>query len=91
MQSIKEYESMGVLRVYSKAETKEMLNRMRNEIEESGLVLVTDYENGDLLIRDNLVMLHVADPTAKRPIEEIGYRRIWRISTEGDHVPTKYL
>lgn len=84
------YEKAGIIRLHSQSSTKTMLERIRKEIEESEFRHVTEYENGDLLIRDNLALLHIADPSARRTVEEIGYRNIWRVALEGTHIPTKY-
>ena len=84
------YNETNTIRIYSAAERKELLKSMTKYIEESEFMHVTSYEDGDLLIRDNLVMIHIADPSARLPVEQIGLRNIWRIALKGVHFTSKY-
>lgn len=84
------YVESNKIRVYSGAERKELWRSMEKFIEESEFMHVTSYEDGDLLIRDNFAMLHIADRTTQLSVKEIGLRAIWTIDLEGAHVTSKY-
>ena len=55
--------------------------------EKNGLVFVTNYKQGDLLIRDNLSLLHRAHPSSLLDEREIGLRLLWRINVKYHHMP----
>ena len=80
----------NVIRLWGKDKTTQFLREMERHIEQSSWMHVTSYERGDLLIRDNLALLHIAHPTAREPVEDIGLRKIWRIALQGQFVTTKF-
>lgn len=84
------YNETNKIRIYSKMERESLLKSIAQYIEESEFMHVTNYEDGDLLIRDNLVMLHIADPSAQLPVKQIGLRNIWRIALKGKYWTSKY-
>eukprot|EP01084_Bolivina_argentea_P294694 507145_1 len=81
-------------KIYSKEETQDLLAVILEFIEkdcrENGLIFVTDYDKGDLLIRDNWAMLHTSHPSAHFDVKEVGLRVIWRLTTDGKFIPSKF-
>jgi alpha-ketoglutarate-dependent taurine dioxygenase len=79
-----------IKRVYGERETQRLLNEIDNIIDKNQeLIYVTSFEKGDLLIRDNLPMMHRSHPTAQINFKKIGLRKMWRVVIEGDSKPTK--
>ena len=72
-----------VLKVYDQLETKEVLGKIEDFIQickRKGLMYKHEYEAGDLLISDNLAVIHEAVPSTQFKPEQIGLRIMDRIS-----------
>ena len=72
-----------ILKVYDRQETRAMLDKIGAFIEmckERKLMYAHQYEKGDLLISDNLAVLHEAVPSTQLKPQDIGLRIMDRIS-----------
>eukprot|EP01083_Nonionella_stella_P143762 447468_1 len=81
-----------VLKVYNREETEHMLEEIGLFIEkckEDHLMYKHQYEEGDLLISDNLAVIHEAVPSTQFNTNQIGLRIMDRITIGGVHVPSK--
>lgn len=79
-----------IKRIYTIRETQNILRKIDKIIETNeDLIYVTDFEPGDLLVRDNMSMMHRSHPTAQIDHKKIGLRKMWRVVIGGDSKPTK--
>mmetsp|Transcript_31270 Transcript_31270/g.74322 ORF Transcript_31270/g.74322 Transcript_31270/m.74322 type:complete len:279 (+) Transcript_31270:303-1139(+) len=80
----------GAERVTGPGETAELLEELGALIEDNrDLVYTHEWEEGDLLITDNLALAHEATPDTQRPVSEVGLRVLHRTTVAGVHVPQK--
>eukprot|EP01084_Bolivina_argentea_P294695 507146_1 len=83
-----------IKKIYSAKETRDLVavinEFIENECRDNGLIFVTDYEKGDLLIRDNWALLHRSHPSAQMMPEKVGLRVMWRLTIAGEYLPSKY-
>eukprot|EP01084_Bolivina_argentea_P093521 168193_1 len=79
-----------ILKVYNQTETQNMLKEIELFIEkckENNLMYKHEYEKGDLLMSDNLAMLHEAVPSTQFGTKQIGLRIMDRITVGADYIP----
>ena len=59
----------------------------------NGVIYDVPEEEGDLLIRDNLALLHRGPMRREKlePVEEVGLRIVWRITTEAIQFSSKFV
>eukprot|EP01084_Bolivina_argentea_P199606 341513_1 len=81
------------LKLWTKDERQTLLQEIEDFIEldcrNNNLVYNTQYESGDLLIRDNLAVLHRGHPSVYQSVDEIGLRVLWRLVLAGEYVSSK--
>jgi len=81
-----------VLKVYDSAQTQQMLNKLASFIDickQNGLMYEHQYETGDLLISDNMAVIHEAVKSTQYKPEQIGLRIMDRISIGDFYKPCK--
>jgi len=85
-ENIIEYDDDGVVsKIYDAQETQKMFKEIHDLIDQNkNYIHVPNFEKGDLLIRDNLSLLHKSHPSAQISHDKIGLRRIWRVVIAGD-------
>lgn len=73
------------------SETKQILQEIFKEIVKDNrrLVYSHKWEEGDLIISDNLAVGHEATPETQKPREEVGLRILHRTTVEGKYEPSK--
>ena len=83
-------------KLLSRKETRSVVDAVRDFVDtewtEQGIVYDVAEEKGDLLIRDNLAVLHRGPPRREKleSVEEVGVRIMWRITTEAVQFSSKF-
>ena len=83
---------MNDIKLYTRNETSDMLDALKkviNKCIDNGLIYKHEWNYGDLIITDNLGLIHEADKSTQYSLNKIGLRVMQRISIEGLHVPCK--
>lgn len=52
-------------------------------------MLRMNWVKGDIGFLDNRAVAHLASPNSQRPVEEVGYRLLHRVTVESEGIPTK--
>ena len=81
-----------ILKIYTTQETQSILDKIQQFIEkckEKDLMYKHEYCKGDLIITDNLALLHEAVPSTQFKVNQIGLRIMDRISIGDLYKPTK--
>ena len=93
-QFIDKYINDKRFKFYTKEETIKLLDVIisfiEHEARENELIYITKYEKGDLLIRDNLGLIHKSHPSAQQSPDEVGLRVLWRLTLQGKYLPSKF-
>ena len=82
-----------IVKIYDQIQTQCVLKSIALFIEKckkQGLMYKHDYKKGDLLISDNLAVLHEAVPSTQDSIQKIGLRVMHRVSVGGEYGLSKF-